>query len=89
MSRSSGVAVLTKEGCLPCMRVKRILGELKEEIPGLEVAEVDFSSGEGLALAVRNNILYPPAVFINGVLIAKGRIPEGPLKESVRKAAKG
>lgn len=89
MSRSARVAMVTKEGCVPCIRVKRILGELKEELPEIEVTEVDFTSGEGVALAVTNNILYPPAVFIDGSLFAKGKIFEEPLKEAVRKAARG
>lgn len=81
--------MVTKEGCLPCLRIKRILGELKVEFPRIEVREVDFSSQEGVALAMKNGILYPPAVLINGTLFAKGKILEEPLKEAVRKAARG
>jgi hypothetical protein len=81
--------MVTKEGCLPCLRIKRILGELKEELPEVGVREVDFTSEEGMALAVKNSILYPPAVFINRSLFAKGKIWEEPLKEAVRKAARG
>jgi thiol-disulfide isomerase/thioredoxin len=83
------VVAITKEGCLPCLRIKRILGELKAELPELGVREVDFTSEEGMALAVKNSILYPPAVFINGFVFAKGKIMEEPLKEAVRKAARG
>jgi hypothetical protein len=83
------VAVTSKEGCLPCLRIKRIVGELKDELPGMRVREVDFTSEEGVALSIENAILYPPAVFINGSLFAKGKIPEEPLKEAVRKAARG
>ncbi len=80
---------MSKEGCLPCLRIRRILGDLKSEIPGMEVREVDFASEEGVTLAVKNTILYPPAVFINGLLYAKGKIMEEPLKEAVRKASRG
>lgn len=83
------VVMVTKEGCLPCIRIKRILVELKAELPQLDVREVDFTSEEGMALAVKNSILYPPAVFINSSLFAKGKIWEGPLKEAVRTAAGG
>ena len=83
------VVSVTKEGCLPCLRIKRILGELKAELPELGLREVDFTSEEGMALAVKNSILYPPAVFINGFIFAKGKIMEEPLKEAVRKAARG
>jgi thiol-disulfide isomerase/thioredoxin len=83
------VVEITKEGCLPCLRIKRILGELKAELPELGVREVDFTSEEGMALAVKHGIFYPPAVFINGIVFAKGKIMEEPLKEAVRKAARG
>ncbi|MDG6901308.1 MAG: hypothetical protein JRM80_05040 [Nitrososphaerota archaeon] len=83
------VDMVTKEGCLPCLRIKRILGELKAELPEIRVREVDFASEEGMALAVKNSILYPPAVLINGTLLAKGKIMEEPLKEAVRMAARG
>lgn len=81
--------MITKEGCLPCLRIKRILGELKAELPDIDVSEVDFTSEEGITLAVRNSILYPPAVFINKSLFAKGKIMEEPLKAAVRRAARG
>jgi hypothetical protein len=83
------VLMVTKLGCIPCIRIRRILGELKAELPEIGVREVDFTSEEGIALAVNNSILYPPAVFIGGRLFAKGKIPEEPLKEAVRKAARG
>lgn len=89
MSIQVEVSVISKEGCLPCIRIKRIMGELKTELPQISVKEVDFASEEGVALSVRNTILYPPAVFINGSLFAKGKILEEPLKEAVRKAVRG
>lgn len=83
------VGVISKEGCLPCLRIKRIVGELKAELPEISVREIDFASEEGVALSVKNSILYPPAVFVNGTLFGKGKIMEEPLKEAVRKAARG
>lgn len=72
---------------MPCITVKHVLEELKTEIPGLVVREVDLASREGLELAVKNNILYPPAVFIGGALFAKGKIYPDRLREAVRKTA--
>jgi hypothetical protein len=89
LSKHVEVSVISKDGCLPCLRIKRIVGELKTELPEISVREVDFTSEEGVALSVKNAILYPPAVFINGLLFAKGKILEEPLKEAVRKAARG
>jgi len=65
------------------------MDELKAELPEIEVRDVDFTSNEGVRLSVKNTILYPPAVFIDGALFAKGKIWEEPLKEAVRKAARG
>jgi glutaredoxin len=89
MKSHTEVVMVTKLGCIPCIRIKRFLGELKVELPEIHVREVDFTSDEGMALAVKNSILYPPAVVINGLLFAKGKIMEEPLKEAVRKAARG
>jgi len=44
------------------------------EMPALFVEEIDFTSPAGSKLAFDNNILYPPAVFLDGKLIAKGKI---------------
>ncbi len=82
------VAVVTKEGCTPCLRVKRIVGELRTELPQVTVREVDFASREGVALAMRDSILYPPAVLIDGKLFAKGKVGEEELKAAVRAAAR-
>ena len=89
MAKKVEVSVLSKVGCLPCIRVHRIVTEIKAELPSVEIREVEFTSEEGVALAVHNSVLYPPAVFINGALFAKGIVREEPLKEAVRKEARG
>ena len=66
--------LLTSYGCTPCLRVKRILNELQLQMSGLNVQEVEFTSPAGSKLAIENNVTYPPAVFIDGKLIAKGKI---------------
>jgi glutaredoxin len=70
----TNVQVLTSEGCTPCLRVKRILKELQLEIRNLAVEEIDFASPTGSKMAIQNNITYPPAVFVDGKLVAKGKI---------------
>ncbi len=77
---------VTSFGCTPCLRVKRILHELQLEIPNLTIEEVEFTSPTGSKLAIENEILYPPAVFLNGELIAKGKIDAGELATRIRKA---
>jgi glutaredoxin len=66
--------VLTSEGCTPCLRVKRIVNELQAEFPDISIQEVEFTSAAGGELAIENNITYPPAVFLDGKLIGKGKI---------------
>ena len=68
------VLLLTSLGCTPCIRVKRILKELQSEFPELSIEEVEFTSSAGSRLAIENNVAYPPAIFLDGKLIAKGKI---------------
>jgi glutaredoxin len=80
------VRVLTSLGCTPCLRVKRILHELQAEIPNLALEEVEYTSPNGFKLAMENGILYPPAVFLNEQLIAKGKIDRDAMVAQIRKA---
>lgn len=81
------IVLLTKEGCLPCRRVKRILAELAGEMAGVSVAEVDLLSDEGRRLALAHGIAYPPAVFVKGKLLGYGKIREDQLRAAIRSAA--
>ena len=75
---------MTSEGCTPCLRVKRILAELRAGMPDLTVDEIDFRSAAGSKLAIDNGILYPPAVFLDGKLIGKGKIHAETLIAAIR-----
>lgn len=66
--------LLTSEGCTPCLRVKRILRNIQAESSDISIEEMQFTSPAGSKLAIENNVLYPPAVFLNGRLIAKGKV---------------
>ena len=66
--------LLTSEGCTPCLRVKRILNKLGAQFSDISIEEVEFTSVAGAKLAIENNIIYPPAVFLDGKLIGKGKI---------------
>jgi len=68
------LVLLTSVGCTPCLRVKRILTELQSEFQSISIEEVEYTSNAGSKLAIENNIAYPPAVFIDGKLLAKGKI---------------
>ncbi len=55
-------------------------------MPNLTVEEVEFSSPYGAKLSVENNILYPPAVFLDGKLLAKGKIDANKLTTTIRES---
>ncbi len=81
------IRFVTSLGCTPCLRIKRILGELQAGMPNLTVEEVEFTSAVGTKLATENGILYPPAVFLNGVMIAKGKIDANAMVMEIRKSS--
>ena len=80
------IRFVTSLGCTPCLRIKRILSELRADMPNLTVEEVEFTSPVGTKLAMENGILYPPAVFLNGVMIAKGKIDANAMVMEIRKS---
>ena len=57
--------------------------ESKRVDPSLQIQEVKFSSPEGMKLATDYQILYPPAVFIDGHFFGKGKIREEDLKKAL------
>jgi len=85
----TNVQVLTSEGCTPCLRVKRIIKELQVEIGNVAVEEIDFASPTGSKMAIENNVAYPPAVFVDGKLVAKGKIHEEQLAVAIRAGDRG
>jgi predicted thioredoxin/glutaredoxin len=52
----------------------------------LTVDEVDFASAFGSKLAIDNGVLYPPAVFLDGNLIGKGKIDADDMTATIRSA---
>ncbi len=82
----SKVILLSSVGCTPCLRVKRYLNEFHAKNPQIEVEEIEFSSQVGSKLAVENGVLYPPAVFLEGKLIAKGKIDAEKMIATIQEA---
>jgi len=80
------IMLLTSYGCTPCLRMKRILSELQSEMPDLCIQEVEFKSASGATLSLKNNVLYPPAVFLDGKLLAKGKIDAEKMVEAIRES---
>jgi len=50
----------------------------------LALEEVEYTSPLGVKLSMSNRITYPPAVFLNDKLIAKGKIDANTLIETIR-----
>jgi len=59
---------------------------LKAEIPELRLEEVEYSSESGAKLAIENGIAYPPAVFLDGKLIGKGKIDADAMVDAIRES---
>jgi hypothetical protein len=78
--------LVTSYGCTPCLRVKRILTELQGEMPSLVIEELEFKSLSGSKLSNEHGVLFPPAVFLEGKLIAKGKIDRERLIAAVRES---
>lgn len=80
------VLLVSSFGCTPCLRVKRILKQLQTEMPHLAVEEVEYTSASGAKLSIENSIQYPPAVFLDGKLIAKGKIDADSMIKLIRES---
>jgi len=80
----TNVMLLSSYGCTPCLRIKRILSELQAEMPDLSVEEVEFKSLSGSKLSIESSVLYPPAVFLDGKLLAKGKIDAEKMITAIR-----
>ncbi|MGD0423907.1 MAG: thioredoxin family protein [Candidatus Bathyarchaeia archaeon] len=78
------ILLVTSYGCTPCLRVKRILKELQAEMPNLAVEEVEYTSASGAKLSIENGVQYPPAVFLDGKLISKGKIDADTMTKTIR-----
>ena len=77
------VILVTQDGCNPCRRAKRILEEIRVQGSRFELREVRLDSEEGGELAVNFSILFPPAVFVDGRLVAMGKVLESELRDAI------
>ncbi len=87
-SRPIHVILVTKEFCHLCVKARLMLDKLRAEVPGISIHEVEFASSEGMDLAVKHRLLYPPIIFVNGSLFAEGKIEEESLREAVTNATR-
>ncbi|MBS3942426.1 MAG: hypothetical protein KG028_15820 [Actinobacteria bacterium] len=67
------VTYVTAPACHYCEHGRAVLAEIDERVP-LEVREVSLDSEEGRRLLAVHRFAFPPAVIVDGRLIAHGRL---------------
>jgi glutaredoxin len=78
------VLVLTREQCHFCGEAKAVLARLAT-VYDLVVDTLDITTPEGEALALRNGVLFPPGVFLDGATFSSGRLPERKLYKELER----
>ena len=69
------VVYVTTDRCHFCERGRAVLADLADRYP-LRIREVELASPEGLAVASRWQVPYPPVVLVDGELAGYGRLSE-------------
>lgn len=67
------VTYVTAPACHLCDHGRQVLDELARRVP-LEVTDVDLHSDQGRQLLATHRFAFPPAVIVDGRLIAHGRL---------------
>lgn len=81
------ITLLTAEGCHYCTHARAALTRLAQEWP-LAVTEVPLESAEGERLALRDGVVFPPGVYLEGALFGYGRLSEGKLRRRLAELAR-
>lgn len=67
------VTYVTAPACHHCEHGRTVLAALDRRIP-LDVREVSLDSDEGRRLLTTHRFAFPPAVIVDGRLVAHGRL---------------
>ena len=78
MSAIEAVLITTGE-CHLCDHAHRVLDALDGEY-AFRLREVDWESEQGQALVVPDGVAFPPALYVDGELVAYGRLSERSLR---------
>jgi hypothetical protein len=76
------VTLLTQAYCTLCDQAKVSLMRLAEEYP-LTIDVIDLGTHEGLSLATRAGILFPPGILLNSKPFSYGCLPERKLRHEI------
>jgi len=67
------VTYVTAPACHLCDHGRQVLDELGRHLP-LQVVEIDLDSDQGRQLLATHRFAFPPAVIVDGTLVAHGRL---------------
>lgn len=76
------VVVLTQPRCGLCDQAKAALERVAHDFE-LRISEVDLSSSEGEALALKNGVVFAPGILLDGRLFSYGRLSERKLRREL------
>lgn len=68
------ITFVTVPGCHECAKAKHIFEELKPRYPEMQIAEIDVTSPEGMALVQKYGIFSSPGIIINDELFSTGAL---------------
>ena len=80
------LTLVTTADCHLCEHAQRVLEKLRVEFE-FGVVEIDWESGAGQALVARDAVLFPPALYLDGRLVAFGRLSEGQVRRTLAAVA--
>ena len=76
------LTLITTPDCHLCEHGRRVLERLRAEFR-FDVVEIDWQSARGQGLVVQDAVLFPPALYLNGSLVAFGRLSEGQVRRNL------
>ena len=86
MTLSPVLTLVTTLDCHLCEHARKVLDKLRAEFR-FDVVEIDWESAGGHGLVVRDAVLFPPALYLNGRLVAFGRLSEGQVRRNLAAVA--
>lgn len=87
-NRSIHLKLVTSAGCHFCREADQLLDNLGQRFP-LSIERIDLTSPEGVELARRFRVPFPPVLLIDGQYHAHGRISERKLTRALTRLVDG
>ena len=77
--RHPTLVLVTTDDCHLCDHAHGVLSQLARQVQ-FELSEVDWETPEGQALVGSGGVPFPPALYMDGGLVAYGRLSERRLR---------